>query len=377
MTAWLAVGGSLLVGFLVASLIGDSWQIHCDCNQMRQYVDKESISQVTGNSTRTRPSYTPSSTEEYAAKNAASLGYNATSLETLKPTCTFWTDPNLPFQETLMQYREELANYTRKVDAFEPIADLRQSLWENHDVCETLRLDPGGLNAMFPSQQLSSGSSFGGIEPILPPMRHPNFCVYPQQRGKYLMDMSYMVHDFEAMCRRLKPTSKMILVDMGASLEFHAAGTQPAMYILNLYQKFGFHFDHIYAFEIKTIPPKDVFAKVPEKLRAAYHWINIGVDSDPQSPNNPLKMILDNYNDDDFVVIKLDIDTASIEVPLALQLLEHERYSTLIDQFYFEHHVFLSELAPDWGPSMKGSLMESMKLFSTLREKGIAAHSWV
>ena len=27
-------------------------------------------------------------------------------------------------------------------------------------------------------------------------------------------------HDFEAMCHKLKPTSKLVLIDMGASLDF-------------------------------------------------------------------------------------------------------------------------------------------------------------
>jgi hypothetical protein len=81
---------------------------------------------------------------------------------------------------------------------------------------------------MFPSKQLSSGTSFGWIEPLLPPMCHPNFFL---KGHKHLMDMdmSYMVHDFAAMCRHLKTTSQMILVDIGASWEFHADEKQPSV----------------------------------------------------------------------------------------------------------------------------------------------------
>jgi len=92
---------------------------------------------------------------------------------------------------------------------------------------------------------------------------------------------------------------------------------------------------------------------------------------------NPLQMLADNYNEDDFIVVKLDIDTSSIEVPLVYQILQDEKFVGLIDQFYFEHHVKLQELAPSWGASMNGSVSESLHLFQSLRRKGIGAHSWV
>lgn len=320
------------------------------------------------------PYYTSSLVEKYVMDNAVALGYNVSSHESLKPSCDIWKNSSLPFHETLSQYREELANYTKRLEAFEPVQDLRLSLYENHDICDTLKLHPSGLQALFPSKQLSFGSSFGWIEPLLPPMRHPGLCFFGRS---HLMDMTYMIHDFEAMCRRLKPTSRTILVDMGASLEFHQVGTQPAMYLTELYHKFGFHFDHIYAYEVSPISPQKVFEKLPASLQASYHWINVGVTSDPESKLNPLRLLLDNYNRDDFIVVKLDIDTSAIELPLALQLLEDDRYNNLIDQFYFEHHVYMQELAGDWGKAMSGSLLDSLNIFSSLRVKGIAAHSWV
>ena len=72
-----------------------------------------------------------------------------------------------------------------------------------------------------------------------------------------------------------------------------------------------------------------------------------------------------------------DLYIGSIEVPLAYQLLEDDRYSKLIDQLYFEHHVFQLELARSWGNSMQDSIKSSLDLFGGLRRKGIAAHYWV
>lgn len=94
---------------------------------------------------------------------------------------------------------------------------------------------------------------------------------------------------------------------------------------------------------------------------------------------NPLNSILRDFDEDDFIVIKLDIDTSSIEVPLAKQLLEggeNGTYHRLIDQFYFENHVHLGELAGNWGGSMEGTVKDSLDLFYGLREKGIPAHFW-
>mmetsp|Transcript_25821 Transcript_25821/g.54573 ORF Transcript_25821/g.54573 Transcript_25821/m.54573 type:complete len:129 (+) Transcript_25821:401-787(+) len=124
---------------------------------------------------------------------------------------------------------------------------------------------------------------------------------------------------------------------------------------------------------------------VPENMRAAYHWINVGVDPDANSANNPFNLILNHYNAHDIVVVKLDIDNSKIELEFVRQLLQDERFhvtangiasnntdgassssSALIDHFYFEHHL--------GGPHER---TESIQLFTKLREKGIPAHYWV
>ena len=91
-----------------------------------------------------------------------------------------------------------------------------------------------------------------------------------------IMVLDYLIHDFEAMCHKLKPTSKRVLIDMGASLSFHK-GSTPMLELMDLYEKFGFNFDHIYAFEMTYTDPKEVYKNLlPEKYMPAYHWINVG-----------------------------------------------------------------------------------------------------
>jgi hypothetical protein len=319
--------------------------------------------------------YESSKSEKYVLENADQLGLNITDWGT-KPTCPIFSDSSYtPVYNELAAYKEELKEYRRRVDKHNATSDLRKELRKgrSHDeVCKQVELHEKGLDGIFKSGQLSRGA-FGKIEPLLPPLRHPEFCTAPDQ---FIMDMGYIIHDFGAMCRRLTPFSRIILVDMGASLLFHSDAMMPAVYITSLFEKFGFPFDHIYAFEITPTAPADVFAQVPDNLLPAYHWINVGVESDPESRLNPLKMLLNSFEEEDLVIVKLDIDYPDIENPLAQQILSDPRFNTLIDQFYFEHHVFLDELKTAWRGTMRGSAKASLELFETLRKNGIAAHYW-
>ena len=143
------------------------------------------------------------------------------------------------------------------------------------------------------------------------------------------MRMDYMVHDFAAMCRTLKPDARTVFLDMGASLDFHSGQESPAMYVTKLYSKFGFHFDHIYAFEVTPKDARQVYQKVPPEFMHSYHWMNIGVSAEVDSQYNPLSSIIKRFDKDDFIVVKLDIDTPHLEYPLVLQLLGDEYVTDL------------------------------------------------
>ena len=282
----------------------------------------------------------------------------------------------------------------------------------SYRVCDTLELHPDGLqNGIFGrSQMLSKVPNGGGyVEPLLTPLRHLEHCYADHPfHSPYVMDMHYLIHDFASLCRKLTPTSRTVFVDMGASLDFHddkvtknnntttgtaaagddaaaaaaaaanAASTKlaPAVFVTEVYQKFGFKFDHIYAYEVTPKEPTDVYKRIPDELKSAYHWYNVGVNATITSSNNPLKLLLENFDENDFVVVKLDIDTHSIEQPMVELILNDGRFHKLIDVFYFEHHVHLLELAPYWRSSMVGTVENSLQLFSKLRERGVAAHYW-
>lgn len=318
--------------------------------------------------------YQPAPVEYHVVTHLEELGYTSPA----NPTgCNIWRDPNTnPYFNQSKAFKEEMVHYSKLLGEFAGAEeDLRVSMKRTPDkkqeICQALRLHEDGLPGLFPSQQISY-SRAGYVEPLLPPMRHPDICI----ARSHLMRMDYMIHDFERMCLDLNPNGNNILIDMGASLNFHAGMASPAMYITKLYEKFGFKFDHIYAFEVTKQDPVNVYQKVPKELMSSYHWINVGVNPAQGSQMNPLSSILSSFNKDDFIVVKLDVDTPWIENALTQQLLADESLTDKVDQFYFEHHVHLGELALNWKKTMNGTIADSLTLFHTLRKKGVASHFW-
>jgi len=52
----------------------------------------------------------------------------------------------------------------------------------------------------------------------------------------------------------------------------------PVIQLLDLYEKFGFVFDHIYGFELKFVEPSKVYREqLPPKYMSSFHWINAGM----------------------------------------------------------------------------------------------------
>ena len=361
--------------------------------------------------------YISSPVERYILNHVDELGYN-TGNKRNASGCKIWKESkNNPIYGSLKKYRREVKKYANLINAFQVSIkhntatattelhisrkytagnttmphqhtnktnelsshssswDIRKFLDEG--ICEKINLHPKGLQGIFRSGELSHISErHGFLEPILPPMRHPDTC---HHFTKYFMNPLYLVHDFAAMCRQLKPTSRIVFFDLGASLDFHLdMGIQsPALYLPTLYEKFGFRFDHIYAFEVTRKDPKAVYNRVPQQMMSAYHWINVGIEAISNHKLNPWTLIKDQYSSDDVVIVKLDVDNPKLENVLVAQLLEDEKLWGIVDHFYFEHHVHLLELSEYWGPSMEGSVKDSLQLFHKLRQKGIPAHFWV
>ena len=230
---------------------------------------------------RKHHSYEPASIEKYLVDNAKSLDFD---LETASG-CNIWTDETFEKHNSLMSLRTAMANLQEAMGKMEPIPDLLKSIITNgnNDVCSTVRPHPDGMKAFFTNssddEPMLSMTSSGFIEPLFPPMRSSTFCLVKNSRP-VLMFLDYLIHDFEAMCRNLKPHSKRVLIDLGASLTFTGMRKQPLMNLVSTYEKFGFNFDHIFGFEYDFLDPQVVYKQVlPQKYFKSYHWINVGEET--------------------------------------------------------------------------------------------------
>mmetsp|Transcript_45685 Transcript_45685/g.110691 ORF Transcript_45685/g.110691 Transcript_45685/m.110691 type:complete len:247 (-) Transcript_45685:591-1331(-) len=231
------------------------------------------------------------------------------------------------------------------------------------------------IYTFFQEGYLSRTRRGGYVEPLLPPLRHPQFC---RDRKSGLLDLTYLVHDFAFMCSAIEEATTTVFFDLGASLQFHdERDPPPALSLVQLYQQFGIKFDHYYAFEKTEIDANRVFDDIPTQLLPSFHWYNVGIESRDSSKRNPWISLLSKFEETDFVVVKLDIDSPAIELSLVDQLLD-SNYSRLVDHFYFEHHVKVRNMGHlGWKRTASGTLHDSLQLFTNLRKMGIGAHSWV
>ena len=136
-------------------------------------------------------------------------------------------------------------------------------------------------------------------------------------------------------------------------------------------------------------------------------YFNVAADPTPNAKHNPLTMLRRVAKKSDFVVLKIDIDTAWVEARLISQILEDDTLAELIDELYFEHHVHRTPMR-EWGLTMERGMANETKhfhrishdakylkqrsgsfvvsdnditasymIFHSLWERRIRAHSWV
>ncbi len=177
------------------------------------------------------------------------------------------------------------------------------------------------------------------------------------------------------------PGSQKILFDLGSSYFFgmsdaSTAGSSSAIGTRWFYEYFRSHslrLDRIIAFEASQYTPHTYWKQIPDDVIGLLTFINTGVENAGKfNPWNILKSIA---KVEDYVIIKLDIDTFALENELANQVLNDSSIHSLIDEMFFEMHVTINEMKNFWG-APPGGLEDSYTLFTKLRELGIRMHSW-
>ena len=215
------------------------------------------------------------------------------------------------------------------------------------------------------------------IEPLVSFLRHPGAVCYStdQQDKSYIMipSSSDIIHK----------GFKKYFFDVGASIYNAGAGGDSQKWFVDNFRLKGIEFDHIYGWEANPTQPSEHWNTVPPDIKRKSSWFNVPASSEKGHPDNPWTFVREIAKSKDYVVVKIDIDTPLVEVELVKQLLEDPGLSSLVDEFYFEHHVHGSPMQfRGWG-DLRGQkvsypgIEDSYKIFQNLREKGVRAHSWV
>ena len=143
----------------------------------------------------------------------------------------------------------------------------------------------------------------------------------------------------------------------------------------------GIDFDRVLCWEIKSYLPKQIFDEIPDEVIGKISYFNVPVEVDISSKMNPLRILkqickltaaltllhsisheipkkfIPKGNPEDFVSLKLDIDTENIEISLVKQILNDRELHMLIDEMFFEDHVSKSPMEyRGWGMCIQSLL---------------------
>jgi len=167
--------------------------------------------------------------------------------------------------------------------------------------------------------------------------------------------------------------------DMGASLFGRWGNQQDAaagMYFAESLENHGVEITHYWAFEAARADPLVVWDTVPLRYKHRYTYVNVAVSADEESPYNVWRWIENAARVDDYVIVKLDIDTPLVENRLIQELLNSPPLAALVDEMFFEHHTDIPAMAPWWGTGTGHTLEQTYHIFSGLRSFGIRMHAW-
>jgi len=230
------------------------------------------------------------------------------------------------------------------------------------------------------------------IEPLSHGLRHPRALC---NGGADKVDRDYLLlaynkdlfspepkrHELHGGCAGR--SCQNIYVDLGASTWNTGDGGPSQSWFYETYKRHGFEFDRLLLWEANPTPAADIFTDLPQELWHKYQYFNWPASSSTSDPSSPLRIIKKIAQPGDFVVLKLDIDTPSVELPILREFLNDPELLELVDEFFFEYHVSFAPMNADWFGSANpiihtnDTLAHSYNVFRTLREKGLRAHSWV
>lgn len=189
--------------------------------------------------------------------------------------------------------------------------------------------------------------------------------------------------------RQLRSRPRNLLFDLGCAkyiapmtkLQTMGGGIRPSLPLLEaIYRRSCVTFDGIWAWEASPMNPTAWWKRVPNATRRVLNFIN-----KPVTAQEFLGTLEKEANPEDFVVLKLDIDTPGLEDEVIRTIIGTPRLSDLVDELHYEYHVSLRMLSNSTAAKSQAihygmsttTVQEALATMQRLRASGIRSHFWV
>lgn len=222
------------------------------------------------------------------------------------------------------------------------------------------------------SRMCKKGEAPQRLEPLAGVLRNPKmFCDSTDLGTEFNIDYLVLADG-----RNLSSSSKKILFDAGGSNFMESMS-----YFTGQYGLRGIELDQIYVWEATPRGDEAYWHGTPDAAREKWQprltfYDGVPITADPDAEHNPVRRIISECKAEDFCAFKLDIDAPDIELPIVEQILASTEAASVLDEFFFEHHVSgIMELG--WGHDVNGTFADSYDMFTKLRKMGVRAHSWI
>jgi hypothetical protein len=114
--------------------------------------------------------------------------------------------------------------------------------------------------------------------------------------------------------------------------------------------------------------------RVPTEDRQKITFYNDPVN---MSDSSALGVLRREARPEDFVVLKLDIDTPWLEEKIINEILSRPEDAALIDELFFEFHVIVDDLRVRRPHERdRDTPRHALEVMTKLRQRGIRAHFW-
>jgi hypothetical protein len=216
---------------------------------------------------------------------------------------------------------------------------------------------------------------FSPIEPLAGPLRHPYICGTGKIHDPDVIRKDWLVID-PWIPHVYRAKGKPRYFDAGASGWVGESSGSSQQWFWALYGRMAVHFDSFHCWEASKWDRKTYFDQIPPELWPKYNFYNFPATTDPKDEHCPIFELNKTHSPGDFVVFKLDIDNTPVEEALVEALLKHPEQLLKIDEFFWEHHVFMPTMVFAWGRQDKDQKY-TIEYLKRMREIGVRAHSWV